>query len=253
MHSCIYEGRVGHCRYQPLVHRFRYPLMALYLDLDELAALTAAGGLLSTARFAAASFQRSDHLGDVCTPLADAVRQLVADRCGTRPAGPIRLLTQLRHFGYYFSPLNLFYCYGDGDQRVQTVVAEVSNTPWNERHCYVLWQGNRVAGESRLRFHHPKAFHVSPFMGMGSQYDWRLNEPADRLLVHIATSQDGQRLFDATMTLRWRPLGRAELRSALVRYPFMTFRIMSAIYYQALRLWLKKVPFFPHPKTIDAA
>ncbi|MCU0978575.1 MAG: DUF1365 domain-containing protein [Pirellulaceae bacterium] len=251
MHSCIYEGRVGHCRYQPVVHRFRYPLMVLYLDLDELPKLTAQGGLLSTARFSAASFHRSDHLGDGPTSLAESVRDLVAERCGSRPEGPIRLLTQLRYFGYYFSPLNLFYCYGEGGQRVQYVVAEVSNTPWNERHYYVLWQGNRLEGESRQRFRHPKTFHVSPFMGMDSSYDWRLNEPGDHLLVHLAASQEGQRLFDAAMTLRRRPLGRAELRSALVRYPFMTFRIMTAIYYQALRLWFKKVPFFPHPKVIS--
>ncbi len=252
MYSCIYEGRVGHCRYQPVVHRFRYPLMALYLDLDELPELTARGGLLSTAPFAAASFQRSDHLGDAQTSLAESVRNLVAERCGTRLAGPIRLLTQLRYFGYYFSPLNLFYCYGEGGQSVEFVVAEVSNTPWDERFYYVLWQGNRLEGESRLRFRHPKAFHVSPFMGMDSSYDWRLNEPGDRLLVHLATVRQGQRLFDASMTLRRRPLGRAELRSALVRYPWMTFRIMTAIYYQAFRLWFKKVPFFPHPKSISA-
>jgi len=252
MYSCIYEGRVGHCRYQPLVHRFRYRLMAMYLDLDELATLTAPGGLISTARFSTASFRRSDHLGDRGLPLAESVRQLVDERCGMRPEGPIRLLTQLRYFGYYFSPLNLFYCYDEEGLRIEAVVAEVNNTPWNEQHCYVLWQGNRIAGERRLRFRHPKAFHVSPFMGMESQYDWRLSEPGEHVVVHIATSQQGQRQFDASMSLRRRPLARAELRSALIRYPWMTARIMTAIYYQAWRLWLKKVPFFPHPRASAA-
>jgi hypothetical protein len=169
-----------------------------------------------------------------------------------RPEGPIRLLTQLRYFGYYFSPLNLFYCYDEEGLRIEAVVAEVNNTPWNEQHCYVLWQGNRIAGERRLRFRHPKAFHVSPFMGMESQYDWRLSEPGEHVVVHIATSQQGQRQFDASMSLRRRPLARAELRSALIRYPWMTARIMTAIYYQAWRLWLKKVPFFPHPRASAA-
>lgn len=250
MHSCIYEGRVGHCRYQPLVHRFRYRLMTMYLDLDELATLTAPGGLISTARFSTAAFQRSDHLGDRGVPLAESVRQLVNEQCGRRPPGPIRLLTQLRYFGYYFSPLNLFYCYDEQGQRIEAVVAEVSNTPWGERHGYVLWQGNRMASEGRMRFRHPKTFHVSPFMGMESQYEWRLSEPEEHLTVHIAVTQDTQRLFDASMSLRRRPLERAQLRSALIRYPWMTARIMTAIYYQALRLWLKKVPFFPHPKTV---
>jgi hypothetical protein len=124
--------------------------MAMYLDLDELATLTAPGGLISTARFSTASFRRSDHLGDRGLPLAESVRQLVDERCGMRPEGPIRLLTQLRYFGYYFSPLNLFYCYDEEGLRIEAVVAEVNNTPWNEQHCYVLWQGNRIAGERRL-------------------------------------------------------------------------------------------------------
>ena len=117
---------------------------------------------LHQARFSPASFCRSDHLGDPCVPLADAVRGLVEDRTAWRPIGPIRLLTLLRNWGHYFSPLNLYYCFDRAGQTVEAVVAEVTNTPWHERHWYVLWHGNRIGEPSQLRFRHPRAFTCRP-------------------------------------------------------------------------------------------
>ena len=146
----------------------------LYLDLEELPALLEGGYGLHQARFSPASFRRTDHLGDPQVPLADAVRNLVEERTGWRPVGPIRLLTLLRNWGYYFCPLCLYYCFDRSGQTVDAVVAEVSNTPWHERHWYVLWQGNRIGEPSQLRFRHPKGFHVSPFMDMDMQYEWHL-------------------------------------------------------------------------------
>jgi DUF1365 family protein len=249
MHSCIYEGRVWHRRYQPVDQQFRYRLFMVYLDLAELGELVPA--VVPSRKSAVGSFQAGDHFSGEQVCLDRAVRELVQQRTGTRPSGPIRLLTQLRAFGYYFSPLNLFYCFDDHDRDLQYVVAEVSNTPWNERHYYVMWEGNRVGAAGGLRFVHEKAFHVSPFMDMDVDYRWRLGTPGDRLRATIENSADGERFFRAGLSLQRRPLSRGTLRAAALRYPLMTTRIMAAIYYQALRLWMKRCPYYPHPKKSD--
>jgi DUF1365 family protein len=219
----------------------------MYLDLDDVPALLR-DGVLRGARFATLSFRREDHLGSPRTSLAEAVRDLVDEQTGKRPMGPIRLLTGLRCFGYYFSPLNLYYCFDVEGKSVETVVAEVSNTPWRETHCYVLSEGNRANQSGELRFSHPKDFHVSPFMNMDVQYHWQLSQPGPELVVEISNRQGNEPLFHAELTLSRRKLSRWQLKRLLLRYPWMTGRIVLAIYYQAFRLWRKKCPFYPHPK-----
>lgn len=199
MHSCIYVGHVGHKRYLPREHGFRYRLYMVYLDLDELPALTN-DRILRSARFAPLSFRPEDHLSNPQPSLADAVRDLVDEQTGTRPTGPIRLLTGLRCFGYYFSPLNLYYCFQRRDGRVESVVAEVSNTPWRETHHYVLSEANRVGDADELRFSHPKGFHVSPFMPMDVHYDWQLSPPGSQLTAGIANRQGDDLVFRAGLT-----------------------------------------------------
>ena len=248
MLSCIYEGSVQHRRATPVEHRFRYGLFMLYLDLEELPLLLQSGVGLHGARFSPASFCREDHFGHPAIPLADSVLDLVRKQTGLQATGPVRLLTLLRNFGYYFSPLNLYFCFEGEGRLVQAVVAEVTNTPWLEKHWYVLWEGNRSGRPDRLRFRHPKGFHVSPFMDMASEYEWRLSEPGQRLALFLANRRGGERFFDVTMVLTRRELSRSAMARALVRHPWMTARVSQAIYWQAMRLWLKKCPFYPHPK-----
>jgi uncharacterized protein len=249
MLSCIYEGRVEHRRHSPAEHRFHYRLFMLYLDLEELPRLLRARFGLHQAFFSPASFCRRDHLGDPAFPLKEAVCRLVEEKTGRQPAGPVRLLTLLRNFGYYFSPLNMYFCFDGEDGNIAAVVAEVSNTPWLEKHWYVLWDGNRVSGEDQLRFRHPKDFHVSPFMDMDAEYEWRMTRPGIRLTASIANLRQGRPFFDVTMVLKRRELSRGAMLRTLVRHPWMTARVSQAIYWQALRLWLKKCPFHPHPKS----
>lgn len=248
MHSCIYEGTVRHRRFGPVNHQFQYRLFMLYLELGELDELVGTGGPIARSRYAGCAFLRSDHLFHREVPLEEELREIVRQQTGTLPTGQIRLLTQLRYFGYYFSPLNLFYVFDDSDRNVEFVVAEVNNTPWKERHCYVLWRGNRSHDDSSLQFMHPKEFHVSPFMGMEMNYRWRLGQPGQQLNVQLANLEGSRRKFDASMALQRRELTRSQLRRMTLRYPMMTVQIMAAIHIQALKLWWKKCPFHVHPK-----
>lgn len=244
--SAVYEGVVRHRRLCPVHHEFDYRVFLLYLDLAELPDVLAHGPLASATHPAVAWFRRRDHFGDLHTPLSLAVRNLVQERTGKRPLGAIRLLTHPRYFGYVFNPVSFFYCF-DTKGALEAVVAEVDNTPWGERHLYVLDARQSVTpGELHFRF--PKGFHVSPFMGMDLVYDWRFGVPGERLKVEMRSEERGESVFDATLALRRRELDRATLALAIARYPAMTARVMGAIYWQALRLWVKGAPFFSHPK-----
>ena len=247
MHSALYIGRVRHQRFTPRPHRFAYPLFMVYLDLGELATLFRGRWLWRNERPALASFRRRDHLGDPAVPLGQAVRDLVERDSGQRPAGPIRLLTHLRYFGYCFNPVSFYYCFDARDERVETIVAEVNNTPWGERHCYVLPVPATRRDAPVQRWLLDKRMHVSPFMPMDIGYDWRFSPPDARLAVHMRCERDAQRVFDATLDLRRRPISGASLALALLRFPWMTARVVLAIHWQALRLWLKRVPVHAHP------
>jgi DUF1365 family protein len=245
MHSALYVGQVSHRRLRPVEHGFSYGLFMFYLDLDEIEATLTRLPFCSSRRPAPIRFRREDHLGPADRPLAQAVRDKVTDLGGPTFDGRIGLLTHLRYFGYGFNPVSFYFCH-DADDQVVAVLAEVNNTPWGEQHCYlvpVTDPDNRY-----IRHTQPKAFHVSPFMDLDMDYDWLITEPGERLNVRIRNRQDGEVLFDAALVLRRRALTGRRLAGTLLHFPWMSARVITAIYWQALRLWLKRVPLQTHPK-----
>ncbi len=250
MKSCIYEGKVRHRRMTPVVNAFQYRLFMMYLDLAELPHVFDLHPLWSARHVNLAYFRRRDHLGGPRVPLEDAVRDLVQDRSGVRPKGPIRLLTQLRCLGYCFNPVSFYYCFNSSDSRLEALVAEVHNTPWLEEHCYVFGDAMNVhpsAGWRQYRF--DKAFHVSPFMEMGIRYDWRFQVPGEAVHVHMNLHAGDTKRFDATLELRRVPITRGSLTRVLLIYPLMTWKVTAMIYRQALRLKWKGASVHAHPKT----
>jgi DUF1365 family protein len=242
--SCIYTGSVRHRRASP-ARAFRHDLALAYVDLEELPDLL--GGRLTSRHPGILRFRRQDYLGDASVPLDRAVRDLVQAQTGARPRGPVRLLTQLRSFGHCFNPVSFYYCFDATGERLDAVVAEVTNTPWGERHAYVVSAGERPSRVLAGEF--DKELHVSPFMGMDHRYTCRAATPAQTLSVHIESCHAGAAAFDATLSLRRRELNSASVRRMTRRYPVAALRVLALIYLEAFGLRLAGVRPFRRPQA----
>ncbi len=240
--SALYEGWVNHSRRGPVEHSFRYRVGMLLLDLDEVPQALDRHPLWSARRPAPVRFRRRDLLGDEAVPLADAARDLVAERAGFRPTGPVQVLTTPRVLGVGFNPVSFYYLQGAGGGKVEAVIAEVTSTPWGERHSYVL-DGRDGALEGEFT----KQLHVSPFMPMEQTYRWRLSDPGEALSVAITSEQEGRTVFSAGLALRRRELNRGEMTRAMLSYPPAAASTLTRIYWNALKLKLKGAPYHPRP------
>ena len=250
MRSRIYTGHVGHRRHAPQGHEFRYALFMLYLDLDELPRLFDGRWFWSVEQPNWASFRRSDHLRRPGL-LADAVRDTVAEQLGFRPGGPVRMLTHLRYLGYCFNPISVYYCFDATGDALEAVVAEVHNTPWGEEYVRALDTRSAAAADGWHSWQLDKEFHVSPFMPMDIAYTWRFTHPGNRLAIAMENRRQGELVFEAGLELTSRPLDGPNLALALLQWPCMTARVVGGIYWQALMLKLKGVPFCPHPEKLE--
>ncbi|MGB1158970.1 MAG: DUF1365 domain-containing protein [Porticoccaceae bacterium] len=254
MNSRLYSGTLGHYRHLPVNNGFRYQVFMLYLDLDELSSVFHGHWLWSTSRANFAWFRRADYMGCAEQSLSQSVRDLVAEKTGSRPAGPIRLLTNLRYLFYKSNPVSFYYCFEQDGETLHSVVAEVTNTPWGQCYCYVLaekhnGQQRKSSGEVVTEHHFyqtAKRFTVSPFMPLDMDYQFEFSLPGEQLLVKMENHRQGEKVFDVELLLESQAINSSNLAKHLLKIPLMTAKVTAAIYWQAAKIWFKGVPFLGH-------
>lgn len=245
MHSAIYQGVIIHQRQLKPVRGFRYPLFMVYLDLDEIEDFFALSKLWSVERFNWASFHREDYLNPSVTDLKEAVTLEIKQQTGIDFQGSIRMLSHVRYFGLCFNPATFYFCFNSNNE-LEYVVTDVTNTPWNERHTYVL-----TARELADKHTTTKQFHVSPFLDLDMEYRWSIRSPSDNMIISITNLQNGSTAFSAILKMeRLEATGR-NLNAILAKFPAVTLKTVTGIYWQALKLWLRGAPFYNNPNTSE--
>ncbi len=252
MNSCLYEGHVRHRRRSPKKHMFNFKMYMLWLDLDELQEVFKRRWLWSTERPAFSRFRESDHLTvvDQSLTLRERVNLVLRKHNICQRIGPVRLLTQLRYLGFAMNPVSFFYCFDEQGESVVAIIAEVNNTPWGEQHLYVIEAGGHKSTVVADRI--DKDFHVSPFMSLDMQYRMMFTDPESKLGVKIENYENAERIFDVSMLLEKKTITSWNLNRVLIAYPLMSVQVFVGIYWQALRLYLKGIPFYSHPRRSDS-
>lgn len=220
----------------------------LLVDVDRLDDLSVVSPWLNVDGPGVIQVRTRDYLCNAQENLREGVVAVVTNAGHPPPSGPIALLTQPRNLGVSFNPVSFFFCYDASGESVQTVVAEINNTPWNERFTYVLADLETSVGErsEELSFKFPKTFHVSPFNDMDVDYRWTF-ELGERIHVRMVLERGGEEIFRAGLHLKCQRLDRPAITHAVKRYPAQNLMTLARIYRQAFLLWRKRTPFYEHP------
>ena len=246
MNTAFYVGKLAHVRMTPKHHRFSYPVFMPFVDVDDLSSLTDRAPLWSAGRWGLARFVRSDFIGDYRQSVSEAVKKRIFEETAQQFDGQIFLLANWRYFGLQNNPIACYFCKGASQGALDFIVVEVTNTPWGERHSYVLETDN---SKTLCQTEFKKELHVSPFHGMQQRYRWLSTTPGESLAIRLTNLEQGERVFHASLTLKRLPVNRFTGLSLLVRYPFETAKVTLGIYWQAALLFLRRVPLFSHPKN----
>ena len=245
MNNLIFKGTIRHRRFTPFNQAFTYNTFMAYFDISEVESLLPSSFIFKVNKPALVSYYRSDYHGDSGLSLDESIRKTVKEKTGVKLNGPIRILTHLRYFGYCFNPVSFYYCFDKSDTKLEMIVAEVTNTPWNERHCYFITAINNKSFRQKLK----KEFHVSPFWDMSHDYDWYFSNVSDTISVNMINYKKSKRVFDATLSLtKNKELTKLNLFLSVLRFPFSTLMVYLRIHYQAFKLWIKGATFYDHPK-----
>jgi DUF1365 family protein len=242
----IFLGKVRHRRFLPKVHQFNYATFMHYLDLSSLGTVFNSIPFCSYEKFNWLSFFRKNYAGDPAQTLDQSIRQHILEKTGKIVTGKIYLLTQLSCLGYCFNPISIFFI-DNTEQQIEMLVLEVSNTPWGEKHRYIL-DNPTLIKDNVYQFAFQKVLHVSPFMTMDFFYRFNIKKTHERMIIHMENLKDQVKYFDATLTLSSKPLDKTNTKLVLMKHPFMQFKVITGIYWQALKLWLKRIPFQTHPR-----
>lgn len=242
MKSAIYVGHIAHSRFIPKNHSFKYPFFMWFLDLDRIEDIQSLGRWFSTTRWAISRYRRTDYLGDEQTSHADAVRQRMEELTGHRVSGKVFGLMNMCTLGLYFSPVNFYYGFDDSGE-MSHFLAEVSNIPWNERHHYGHYVGNHHNTPT-----HPKAFRVSPFNPIDQTYTWIIQPPDKTISINLGVHDERGHIFEASLRLKRESLSLQTVRRQIFKKPVMTAFVVAGIYWQAMKIYLKKIPYIAYEK-----